>query len=184
MLDPFGQYRLCTLHEDPSRPAAPVGLFAITGAAGVSERSGLYAALLGVSRRNRAAVRHGYNGHMGTVNIAELKDQLSSFLHRVRAGEELIIRDRNVPIAKIVPLHSEDGDPEELSLVASGHMTLPMQQLDQRRFWNIGGRMKNSPGIAKAIHKAIAAERRDYARILGHKRDHSHLRTRPKRQRG
>ena len=26
---------------------------------------------------------------MGTVNIAELKDQLSSFLQRVRAGEEL-----------------------------------------------------------------------------------------------
>ena len=54
---------------------------------------------------------YGYNGHVGTVNIAELKDQLSSFLQRVRAGEEIIIRDRNLPIAKIVPLH-EDGDPE------------------------------------------------------------------------
>jgi prevent-host-death family protein len=120
---------------------------------------------------------------MGTVNIAELKDQLSSFLHRVRAGEELVIRDRNLPIAKIVPLHGEDGDRDELSLVASGHMTLPAQQLDQKRFWSIGGRMKKSPKIAKAIQQAIAADRKDYAGLLGHKRDHSHLRTRAKRQR-
>ena len=121
---------------------------------------------------------------MGTVNIAELKDRLSSFLHRVRAGEELVIRDRNLPIAKIVPLHGEDSDPEELSLVASGHMTLPTQQFDQKRFWSIGGRMKKSPKLAKAIQQAIAADRKDYAGLLGHKRDHSHLRTRAKRQRG
>ena len=121
---------------------------------------------------------------MGTVNIAELKDQLSSFLHRVRAGEELVIRDRNLPIAKIVPLRGEDGDPEELSLVASGHMTLPAQRLDQKRFWNIGGRTKKSPNLAKAIQQAIAADRKEYAGLLGHKRDHSHLRTRAKRNRG
>ena len=121
---------------------------------------------------------------MATVNIAELKDQLSSFLHRVRAGEEIVIRDRNLPIAKIVPLHGADGDIEELSLVASGHMTLPIQQLDQKRFWSIGDRMKKSPKTAKAILRAIAADRKDYAGLLGHKRDHSHLRTRAKRQRG
>ena len=128
--------------------------------------------------------RHGYNGHMGTVNIAELKDRLSSFLQRVRAGEELVIRDRNLPIAKIVPLRSEDGDPDELALVASGHMTLPTKQLDRKRFWNIGGRMKKSPKIAKAIRQAIRADRKDYGGLLGHKRDNSHLRARTKRQRG
>jgi prevent-host-death family protein len=121
---------------------------------------------------------------VGTVNIAELKDRLSSFLHRVRAGEEIVIRDRNLPIAKIVPLHGEDGDPDELSLVASGHMTLPTEQLDQKRFWSIGGRMTKSPEIVKAIQRAIAADRKDYAGLLGHKRHHSHLRTRTKRGRG
>jgi len=113
---------------------------------------------------------------VGTVKIAELKDHLSSFLHRVRAGEELVIRDRNMPIAKIVPLHGEDGDLEELSLVASGHMTVPAQQLDQKRFWTIGGPMKRSRKIANAIKRAIAAEREDYAGVLGHKSDRSHLR--------
>jgi prevent-host-death family protein len=119
---------------------------------------------------------------VGTVNIAELKDQLSSFLHRVRAGEELVIRDRNLPIAKIVPLRGEEMDPEELSLVASGQMALPKQELDQKRFWTIGGPMKRSRKIANAIKRAIAAEREDYAGVLGHKRHRSHLRARAKRQ--
>src|ERR1051326_1081683 len=125
---------------------------------------------------------YGYNGHVETVNIAKLKDQLSLFLVRVRAGEEIVIRDRNLPIAKIVPLRG-DGDPEELSLVASGYMTLPIQQLDQKRFWSIGGRIK-SPKIGNAIQQAISVDRNDYAGILGLKRDHSHLRTRAKRRRG
>lgn len=121
---------------------------------------------------------------MATVKIAELKDQLSAFLHRVRAGEELIIRDRNLPIAKIVPLHGEDADREEIALVASGHMRLPAQALDLKRFWNIGAAMKKSPRITKAIQQAIVADRKEYAGLLGHKRNHSHLRTRAKRRRG
>ena len=49
------------------------------------------------------------------MNIAELKDHL----HRVRAGEDIVIRAETLPIAPIVPPDSEDLDPEELSLVAS-----------------------------------------------------------------
>jgi len=99
---------------------------------------------------------------VGTVNIAELKDQLSSFLQRVRAGEELVVRDRKLPIAKIVPLR-EDLDPEELALVASGQMALPKRELDQKRFWAIGG-MGRSRKVANAIHRAIAADREDFSR--------------------
>lgn len=121
---------------------------------------------------------------MATVNIAELKDQLSLFLQRVRGGEELIIRDRKLPIAKIVPLDSQDGDMEELALVASGQMKLPSKQFDQKRFWSIGGGMKRNAKLAKAIDQAITADREDHASLLGHKRDHSHLRARAKRQRG
>ena len=121
---------------------------------------------------------------MGTVNIAELKDRLSSFLHRVRAGEELVIRDRHLPIAKIIPLHCDDTDSQELSLVASGQMTLPKDELDQARFWAIGGRMKKSRKIRNTIQRAVAADREDYGGVLRHKRDRSHLRALAKRQRG
>ena len=40
---------------------------------------------------------------MRTANIAELRDRLTQFLREVRAGEEIIVRDRKRPIAKIVP---------------------------------------------------------------------------------
>jgi len=74
---------------------------------------------------------------MITVNIAELKNRLSSYLQHVRAGEEIIIRDRNLPIARLV-LASVETSAEELSLVASGRMVLPAQELDQEAFWAIG----------------------------------------------
>ena len=43
--------------------------------------------------------RSDYNSHMLAVNIAELKARLSSYLQRVRAGEEIVTRDRNLPVA-------------------------------------------------------------------------------------
>jgi len=121
---------------------------------------------------------------MGSVNIAELKDRLSSYLQRVRAGEELVIRDRKLPIAKIVPLRDEDMDLEELSLVATGQLTLPTQKLDYKRFWAIGGRARRSQRIADAIQRAVEADREEsYVDLLGHKRNPSSLRARAKRSR-
>ncbi|MDQ3323436.1 MAG: type II toxin-antitoxin system prevent-host-death family antitoxin [Acidobacteriota bacterium] len=63
---------------------------------------------------------------MKTTNIAELKNHLSSFLADVRRGEEILISDRNKPIAKIVPLHNiSDFSTEELALAAAGILRLP-----------------------------------------------------------
>lgn len=59
---------------------------------------------------------------MRSVNIAELKNRLSTYLERVREGEEIIIRDRRKPIAKIVPLASDDWEAEEQALIAAGVM--------------------------------------------------------------
>jgi prevent-host-death family protein len=41
---------------------------------------------------------------MDTVNIHEAKTQLSRLLSRVELGEEIIISNRGVPVAKLVPL--------------------------------------------------------------------------------
>lgn len=43
---------------------------------------------------------------MKTVKIAELKNHLSEHLRSVEAGEEIVVTDRNRPIAKIIP-HSK-----------------------------------------------------------------------------
>jgi prevent-host-death family protein len=40
---------------------------------------------------------------MRTVNVAELKNRLSKFLSFAKGGEEVVIRDRNLPVAKLVP---------------------------------------------------------------------------------
>jgi len=63
---------------------------------------------------------------MQTVNIADLKNNLSAYLEQVRNGLELIVKDRNRPIARLLPL-GEDLDAEEESLVAAGLMRLPLE---------------------------------------------------------
>ena len=41
---------------------------------------------------------------MSSANIAELRKNLSGVIDRVIAGEEIEIRRRNVPVARLVPL--------------------------------------------------------------------------------
>ena len=38
------------------------------------------------------------------VQISQLKAKLSAYLHTVRKGGELIVMDRNTPVARIVPI--------------------------------------------------------------------------------
>jgi antitoxin (DNA-binding transcriptional repressor) of toxin-antitoxin stability system len=40
---------------------------------------------------------------MQSVNVAKLKNQLSKYLTFAKGGEEIAIRDRNLPGAKLVP---------------------------------------------------------------------------------
>lgn len=63
---------------------------------------------------------------MQVVSIAELESNLGAYLERVRNGEELLVKDCNHPIARVVPLTSGEGlDAEEEALVAAGLMRLP-----------------------------------------------------------
>jgi prevent-host-death family protein len=81
---------------------------------------------------------HGYNSYIRrqpvrTVNIARLKNQLSKYLTFVKTGEEVVIRERNLPIAKLVPFRSEDASEQDLRLVAAGKLRLPKSKLDLKR---------------------------------------------------
>ena len=61
---------------------------------------------------------------MKTVNIARFKAQLSRYLRVVRKGEEIVVTDRNLPVAKVCPIrevapfklevHRAVRDPSEL----------------------------------------------------------------------
>jgi prevent-host-death family protein len=67
---------------------------------------------------------------MKTVNIGELKDNLSRYLSEVRQGGSVLVKDRNKPIARIVPLSwSEDDEESELAaLAAEGKVSFPVQK--------------------------------------------------------
>jgi prevent-host-death family protein len=74
---------------------------------------------------------------MRTVNIAELKNQLSKYLSYAKGGEEIVIRDRNLPVAKLVPFSAEEANEEELLLVAAGKMRLPKEPLKIQKLLDI-----------------------------------------------
>ena len=73
---------------------------------------------------------------MKTVNIAELKNRLSLYLNEVRTGHEVIVRDRNVPIARIVPISQSDPDDELRALAGQGKIRLAEDELDEA-FWDL-----------------------------------------------
>lgn len=63
---------------------------------------------------------------MKTANVAELKNGLSKYLAEVKRGGQILVSDRNVPFAKIVPLsYTDDYEAEEMELVAKGLMSMP-----------------------------------------------------------
>jgi len=74
---------------------------------------------------------------MRTVNISELRKRLSKYLTLVRGGEEIVIRDRNLSIAKLVPCSAEGADDQELVLVAAGKLRLPKVRLDVKALLKI-----------------------------------------------
>jgi prevent-host-death family protein len=73
---------------------------------------------------------------MKTVNIGTLKNQLSAYLRLVRDGEEVVVKDRDKPVARILPICAPaTTEEEEAQLVAAGMMRLPQEEMDWEVFW-------------------------------------------------
>ncbi len=91
------------------------------------------------------------------VSIAELKDKLSAYLAEVRRGEEILVRDRSIPIAKIVPLEQfPSGNSEDLALAGEGKLRLAERSLPAS-FWRT-----RAPKVGRArLMEALRAEREE-----------------------
>jgi prevent-host-death family protein len=88
--------------------------------------------------REVADDQHGhidYNSSMRTVNISDLKAQLSAHIQFVRDGEEVLVCDRNKPVARIVPCLAEDRSEQEQRLVARGVLTPPLKKRPVSASW-------------------------------------------------
>ena len=74
---------------------------------------------------------------MRTVNIAELKNKLSSYVGYAKAGETIVVRDRNRPVAKLIPFVAEGANEEDLALVAAGILRLPLESGGLGTLWEM-----------------------------------------------
>lgn len=69
---------------------------------------------------------------MQTINATELKSQLAHYLQQARQGSEIVIKERNRVIARLVPPEpATDFDEELLALAALGVLKLPEQPLTE-----------------------------------------------------
>ena len=64
---------------------------------------------------------------MRSVHVAELQNRLSKYLTFVKGGEEVAIRDRNLPAGRLVPFLAEGAEDQELGLVAAGKLSLKVR---------------------------------------------------------
>jgi prevent-host-death family protein len=69
-----------------------------------------------------------YHRRMRTVNISDLKARLSAHLQLVKDGEEVLVCDRNQPVARIIPCHLDDHSEQERRLVARGVLAPPLKR--------------------------------------------------------
>lgn len=93
---------------------------------------------------------------MKSVNIAELKNRLSVYLNEVRAGEEILVRDRNLPIARIVPLVAGPSQDDELvGLAVQGKIRLGEGSIDDS-FWGMP-----APDVSPEILRRTLEQERD-----------------------
>jgi prevent-host-death family protein len=89
-----------------------------------------------------------------STNIADLRNHLTRYLKEVRAGEEIVVRDRQLPFAKIVPL-AHDDEAEDSALVASGLMRRAERTLPAS-FWRV-----RRPSIERDVAANAVSRDRD-----------------------
>jgi prevent-host-death family protein len=71
---------------------------------------------------------------MERATVSKLKDNLSAYLRKVRAGHPVVIYDRNIPIARLERIESTGGGPDRLALLrAQGAVRPPSRPLGAKQ---------------------------------------------------
>ena len=92
-----------------------------------------------------------------TVSVVELKAKLSEHLRQVKSGHELIVTERGIPVARMLPL--DDGErrsTRRLRLTRSGALKPGRGKLPAAL-----KRPADRAGRGQAVVDALLAERRD-----------------------
>jgi prevent-host-death family protein len=95
---------------------------------------------------------------MTKTSISEAKNQLSALIKRVQKGEPILITDRGVPVAKLVPVQIGEGVPDRiLALAQQGLVRLPERHPDAA--WLDAPRPTAKPGPSAVDY--LLEERRE-----------------------
>ena len=71
---------------------------------------------------------------MEKASVSKLKNNLSAYLRKVRAGQQVVIYDRDVPIARLERIEGTDRGPDRLALLrARGIARPPARPLSARQ---------------------------------------------------
>ncbi len=96
---------------------------------------------------------------MERATVSKLKDNLSAYLRKVRAGQTVVIYDRDVPIACIERIESSGRGADRLALLrAQGLTKPPLRPLSLKRLRSAIG--KGLPRGAR-LREALRQERED-----------------------
>jgi prevent-host-death family protein len=94
---------------------------------------------------------------MKTAPVTDLKARLSRYLSRVKAGEEILVTEHKVPIARLLPIDRRAAglddlrDLERQGLVRIGSGTLP------KGFW----KLTRGRDAAATVRTAVKQEREE-----------------------
>jgi prevent-host-death family protein len=105
-------------------------------------------------------LQYGYNSQMKKVSISELRKQFSRYLQQVRAGETVLILDRNQPIARIERVADEHPDERLARLSRSGMLTPPKQPVP------LGLLRGPAPAGRASVVTALVDERKEGLDVL------------------
>jgi antitoxin (DNA-binding transcriptional repressor) of toxin-antitoxin stability system len=72
---------------------------------------------------------------MRAVNIGYLKAHISAQIQLVKAGEEVLVCERNRPVARLVPCQLQDQSERERRLIARGVLLPPKKKLKGPITW-------------------------------------------------
>jgi antitoxin (DNA-binding transcriptional repressor) of toxin-antitoxin stability system len=99
--------------------------------------------------------QYGYHSHetetMRSVNVAELKNQLSKYLTFAKNGEEIVIRDRRVPVARLIPFSAENASEQELLLVGAGKLRMPRESVDLGKLLTVPPKRTTDRAVTDAL---------------------------------
>ena len=98
---------------------------------------------------------------MRSVNIAELKNKLSAYVTYAKAGETVVIRDRNRSVAMLVSFVAEGADEREADLVARGVMRMPIKETNWEEFLKLPMAQLTDPSSGMTLTQALLDEREE-----------------------